>query len=538
MNKVTKYKDVITRVPVSVNATAGQHLIENASPRMDLSYKLVSNISLNDQSLHRSIFRGTIFRDVKFENIDLSRGDFQAARFERCNFTNCNFTVSDFKACDFGKVTFSNCDLSSTSITDCQFTQVKLVGCSFELAHFMNCDVSKSLFERTKLSKGAHVLNYYSNTIFRHMHLADCTFDKHIFHNCEFDNCDIAVIYLGLILGITAADLQKMRLIYQDKDSTLDEPSSEIMKIIMEEYQNRGMYLSAAIFKLNYGLYSNKYSAFLDIRDVIIGNVRSNLILNKEEIIFLERLLNHYHKLARLPLLVIIDYYRQFNKLLKSIPQAPSNEITSSAIGALIPHLASILHEMLLKLDESLHDDFILGKDVPIYLRVTFKTQPNIDIAPLINQLTQKAGFGNYNKTKSIDSYVGSYVEILRTGTYALSTFCIVLYLLNGMLKQFNGVLKQAITTLDSTSLIVSKYRKVKNQIVNNFALNAPSKIMIPVDNLYDYLSNLDRDHPLFSDEFDIIFFKKMEIETSKEKLGSSKKNRIKTSARIKNRQA
>jgi uncharacterized protein YjbI with pentapeptide repeats len=488
-----------------VHGVDAKQYLEDFKPYSNLSFRLVEDFHVSNKSAHRCSFRGAIFRDSVFNNIDMTRCDFLSLKVERSKFIDCDFTTSDFRACQFGKAVFKNCNFSNGYINDCEFEEVEFIECTFEKAFITDIITKRSIFESCKISKSGFILDHFDTTVFRNMILADCTFEKHIFSECKFENCGIELEYVGTLFGIGITDLERMQLIYQGKDSSIEASITELLDLIHNEYISRGLLIPAVFFKLNYGMQTT-LSTFLNLKDVIKSHINSSLVISGDDILFIENVLVHLHKQSQLPFISVLDLRQVLDKILNSDKISSVDNITNKSIKSLQFKLFSIFQEMLLELRNLEHEYNFFSLNEPLFLRLTFKKPPKTNVASFLNNITTISGIGTFIEAQSISVKEGSFIEILQCGFSALVVLRIFLFLINGVLKQVHK-------TIDLTEKIKSKLKKKEfKKPVTIFGFFIPKKILIPTKELANFIQTLNRDDKLFNCGIDAKNLEKIEI--------------------------
>ena len=526
MNKKMKNHEITINSYTPIKLSKTIFSFDMIRPKMDFSYQILSELNLCQRDMHRNIFIGTHFRDIVFDKIDLTRGDFQAARFEKCKFIECNFSISDFKASDFGDVEFIRSNFESCSITDCIFSKCQFIECDLEKASFIECRTELSIFESTSLSKGQSILNHFTQTHFEKMHLADCTYDKNIFTKCTFNQCNIDIFYLGMLIGISRQDIQKMKLIHQNDDTTLDSPIDDVIAKIDEEYRIRGMLLSSAIFRLNFRLTPSLYEAFRGVQEAISVYITSDIIVKREEITFLCRVLQYYFDASQLPLLAILEFYECIDELITS--RRKINQLSLIALHSLKNKLIELLNASNKQLDELLDYPPLPFNNERLYLRLTYTIKPEFPINPFMDKIAAIA-FSTEVLTKPIASYEGSFIEVVETTIAYLGALRMMLFFINGSFKQVSVL----IDTVGTIRTQISKFPQVKS-IEKSFGMTRPSRGLIPAMNIFKYMKGTDMSNRLMLSK-DLAYLDKVEMNTDCDfqRPASPKKKRSKASINV-----
>jgi uncharacterized protein YjbI with pentapeptide repeats len=505
--KVSDFNKV--KMPKIHNVNAIQYL-EEFMPYSNLSYRLVEGLNVSNKSAHRCTFRGAIFKDSVFNNIDMTRCDFLSLKAEQSKFITCDFTGSDFRACQFEKVVFKDCNFSNTFISNSKFHEVEFLNCTFQKAYVVDIITEKSIFESCKISKSVFMLDHFTTTVFRSMTLADCTFEKHIFNKCVFDNCSVELEYVGTLFGIGVTDLEKMQLIYQGKDSSIDASINELLELIHEEYIKRGILITATFFKLNYGM-QNAMTTFLTLKDIIVSHISSPLVISGDDIRFIENVLTHLYKQSKLPFISVVDLKQLLDEIFNSEKILSIDNITISSLKSLQIKLLSIFQEMFLSLQDLEYESSLFPSNRSLFLRLTFNKTPNTTVASFLNKIAKISGTDSFVEAKSINIRHGSFIEILQCGFSTLVALRIFLYLINGVLKQVNK-------TLDLTKKIKSKIKKKESRkSVTILGFIVPKKILIPTVEITNFIKTLSREDILFKNGIDANNLEKIEISENAE---------------------
>jgi hypothetical protein len=160
-----------------------------------------------------------------------------------------------------------------------------------------------------------------------------------------------------------------------------------------------------------------------------------------------------------------------------------------------------------------------------LYLRLTYTQKPNFSINQFVDKIAIVA-FSSDISSKTLDSYEGSYLEVIETSVAYLAALRLILFFLNGSFKQVSGI-------IDTAGTICTQITKFPsgNSMEKSFGITKPGRGLIPAMKVFKVMKDTDVPKRLSMSK-DLAYLKKVETNTECEfqRPASPKKRSTKSS--------
>jgi fluoroquinolone resistance protein len=420
---------------------------ERFGPHSDLTYQLIENMTLEGTDLRQCLFTGAVFRRTVFRQVNFRRSDFDAARFEMCEFVECDLSI-DMRSTLFVRTSFVGCTVGTAFITDCSFDD-----CRFEKIHFDDCAISHNQFEacsfrECSLTQSTFVHNIVRRSLFDSANMGDCTFLYVVMKDCTFSNCSMNLESVGMIYGITAVDLQRFRYIHLGIEQATPQPS-ELIDTLLDQYIGRRWRIGVAVLRLNFQMAAPLYAFhqyLVETRDTF----EAGTPLNREEMLFVAKLMTELKAETRLPLATCFDVTLWCTALTEIAQQSEvlDTDRTTEVLREL-SNRALVLSQDGLAVIETSGSGRVLagGVDATLVVKFVFTQRPAVELAELVTTVAAETGLIVLKRSSSMPGHPGSWVEYLQTTVISLAAMRIFLYFINGVLYDLTEA-RARITTL------------------------------------------------------------------------------------------
>lgn len=426
--------------------TDGQPL----GPHSDLTYRVIEDLVLEGTDLRQCLFTGAVFRRTVFRNVNFRRSDFDAARFEGCEFFQCDLSI-DMRSALFAETAFIDCVFGTAFITDCSFDK-----CTFERIHFDDCAVSHNEFQACtlrdcSLKQSTFVHNSVYRSIFSATNMGDCTFLYAIMKGCSFKECVMNLESVGMIYGLTADDLQGFRYVHLGIDERPPQPE-HLVDVLFQQYVDRRWRLSVAIMRLNFRLTAPLYTFHQYLNDTQEA-FAAGTPLNREEMLFVAKLMTELALESRLPLATCFDVSRWCAALADLAHESASLDAgrTTEVLRELSSKAMALSHDGLRSIEASQSGRVLTsGGDAPVFAKFEFKTRPTVDVSGLLTTVAAETGLVIYQNSYRVSTQTGSWIEYIQTTMVSLAAIRVFLYFINGVLYDVTEARARATTLVRS----------------------------------------------------------------------------------------
>ena len=406
----------------------------NFGPHCDLTYRVIEDITLDETDLRQCLFTGAVFRRTVFQKVNFRRSDFDAARFEACRFVECDLSI-DMRSALFVNTEFIACKLGTAFITDCSFD-----ACTFERIHFDDCAISHNQFiacrfTESSLTQSTFVHNTVRRCEFFTTNMGDCTFLYVVMKDCLFFNCAMNVESVGMIYGLTESDVQHFRYVHLGVDQSIPE-QNELVLSLVQQYVERRWRIGVAVMRLTFRLAAPLFTFhqyLTETHEVFLEGTP----LNREEMLFVAKLMDELAAESRLPLATCFDVSRWCAAAmdLTSQMQITDSQRTADVLRELSTRALKLSQDGLRSIEHSDVGRLLSGaSDEPAIVQLAFVTRPTIDIPSLMTQLPTEAGLAIMRPSVHLRGHLGSWVEYVQTTVVSLAALRVFLYFINGVL--------------------------------------------------------------------------------------------------------
>lgn len=424
-------------------------------PKIDLSYRMFSQLNMNEIDLNQSLFNGSTFRSMKILNSNFSRSDFEGTRFENNKFYNVDFRNCDIRSTIFSNCTFEKCIFNCSFIDDSYFYGCLFINIDFSSTVFSNSIVENTTIENSLFNKSTNIMNVFKRVKFKKVILGDCTFKHNIVKECQFKHSKTNIDSLGYLYGLEYKDLNDLKFIFlgREKTATIDD---KFLKQIQQDFLDRKWYLSVAILRLNFNL-TSPYTAIIEFAIVIRKMIVNNTIIKRDDLSFLYNVILELKKENRLPISALYIFTEIIEQTVNSL-STNVNEYESKNKKT----INSFYNKINLLILEAMDELSLLfpEENEEVLVTLKFTKKPKFNICEFVNNLNLIMEKEELPPSKLIKVTSGSYIETIQTtllSVFALSVF----------LKGLNGSIKELIKLRVGTSILFSKkipkssYRKL-----------------------------------------------------------------------------
>lgn len=405
-------------------------------PKSDITYKLIENATIKDVDLKQSLLTGTILRKCTFDSVNFSRSDMDGIRIENSFFENCDFRIVDFRSAVLAHSKFSNCQFDNTFIYDCLFDSCELENCTFLNASLTNSSFKTCHFFSCNFRQLTFLLNDIFSTIFEGMTLGDCTFLYVIIKDCTFKNIAINIESIGMIYGLGEQDISNFDFVYLGEKLASPEHKN-LVKSLFKEYELRKWHIGLATMRLNFGISSPVY-AIKDYFDTLRSFRKKHIIIKKDELLFVSKILDELAYSQKLPLMSVMDSFETVVEIIEGIEESKKTEDIHSvnALKQIANSLIEKIHQMTQEFNQQRIQIENYSGDYPVKVSISFVKKPNLKIDDFLNGIATASGLQIRSQTHTVAQHEGSYIETLSTTIHTLFALQIALFLLNGCVIQ------------------------------------------------------------------------------------------------------
>jgi uncharacterized protein YjbI with pentapeptide repeats len=406
------------------------------SPRSDITYRKIENLTASDIDINQSLLTGSIIRDSVFTKVIFSRSDLDGMRIERSTFVECDFTSCDFRASLFARCKFQSCVLDSTFIDDCEFQFCEFTDSTLRVGSITHCRFQESSLHSCDLKQATFLHNKLYDSSISAMILGDCALQYIILRNCTLTDVTLSAESVGAIFGLTWEQLAGAKMVYLGKDEILPD-ESEILSVLFEEYKKRRWYIGQLVLSVNFGLAST-LSAFDDYLLLAHERFVELGFANGDELEFLGDLLSELAFLNELPLLTALNILEWCTRLEGAIRRGSQElpEASGDSVSTLAGRLSLLTNTMLDKFDRAMPELGPAETNRALCVRVTFRRVPDIPLPDLLNSLAAGLRLGGADRSQRIRIESGSYVDVILTTLLTVVALQAFLYLINGCVIQ------------------------------------------------------------------------------------------------------
>ncbi len=407
-------------------------------PRQDLTLRLLDGGNYRDSDCTQSLFIDSLLRGGDYESMTFSRSDFQGARIEKCDFRECAFRHCDFRSAVFSRCRLVRCDLTQAFLSDCEFFECELVECKVEQATFTDCLVEKTKIDTVSFEQSSVVLNTFREVTFNGVKLGNCTFLFNVTRNCRFTEVLINAESVGYVFGLDAHSLSSLAFVYLGENQ--GQPGADVVELLEQQYVERKWETGLVMMAFNCGKLSSAVALPMLLEKIVI-QARSGIAPKKDEIKFLERILLELHSERSVPLLAASAIAEAV------VAYLDDGAVDERARQRLLPTMQGLLGtanaialQVLAELDslrQLIESD---GTDRPLTLKVTYRNEPSLSVAELINQAVAASGHQCIHSARRIRSESGSFIEFVQTCAQGTVCFMTLLWAVEGCIIRLTAI--------------------------------------------------------------------------------------------------
>lgn len=402
----------------------------------DLSYRCIEGLTASDADLFQSLFGGAILRDCNFTAVNFARSDFNGTRIEGCTFTDCDLTSCDIRFVDFSRTTFVRCRLEGALIHHCSMTDVVFDECSFENGVIDGNVFERCAIRRCRVYRSSHINNKTFASYYEEIPFEQGSLMYWIARDCTFTGCSIGIESVGMVYGLSRADLERFAYFFPGED----EPrrlGDAVAEVVMQEYAVRGWAIGLAILKINLIFTSIAY-AIKEYFDFLLRSDADLLHPPREELSFVVDVFDELSRDQKLPLLCCWDALRYF-KVARRAAMSQSSQAAvreSSSVGLLVTRIEMLTASLLKALEKSITLLERSMSSAPMLLELTFEHAPQVHATQLIREATEAASLPCDLKPKLLQTKSGSHMEVLMICGSSLIALRLMLIATNGCLLE------------------------------------------------------------------------------------------------------
>lgn len=433
------------------------------SNHKDYTYNDYNNLNLYNQTAIQCLFNGSKFNNCLFNECNFNRSDFEGMLNSELNIENTKFQNADIKSNVWHNCRFINCDFSNAYFTDNEYTNCLFENCIFRGGVALKNLFKNCTFESSDFSESTFTKNIFGCTNFNNTNLGNCSFYKQILNNCNYRNVSMNVDSLGQVYGLNKNAIKKINYIFLGKP--LGMITNENFSELIDIFRKKNWFYEIINLKYNLGLLTN-FEYINSIAEFFVEKVKSNSILNVDEIDFFIMVMDYLYENESLPLFSVVYSYKllcdSVNKL-----HGKSNNIK---LREIIVNLQFNINNMTSKLISSYEKETltVTNNDI-IEIMLHYESPDIIDFAKLINLCVAKFGLSKNNEATLQSVKRGTYVEFIATTILGVFALKAIMYGIKGILLEVidikNGV-KQLSTKKEHNPEIIIKENENKRNII------------------------------------------------------------------------
>ena len=370
-------------------------------PKAQISYRILSNIIIDNEDLTLIHFISSEIDKTKFNNICFYNASFLSTKFICTDFNICNLENTDIcsiwvKECNFDSSIIDNSTVSDSTFINCTFDNTSFVGVTMTNCTFINC-----IFNSFPIENSTITLNTFENCIIRNS-VFTVSFYYQIFINCQFENTDFPLELMGYNFGLMSSKINN---------------SNESVKI-ENHFIERGFLINAAIFRINC---ENKYydQSLLASIYALEKMMDNNILIKTDEVRFLKNLTSNFIDRNQIAPIILLKIVKKINNIM--IKNESKFELNKSLYSLKEYMYASYFkyNSFLKKVNENNEKLFKFSANCESVLKITYRVQPLI---PFIFFLKQFNSYENKSMTtpELIKTEKGSFIEYHRISSILL----------------------------------------------------------------------------------------------------------------------
>lgn len=386
------------------------------------------NVSFLQDDLADREISGCKFEQCVFTGADFANALFESVTFVDCYFDECSFAPSDIKSCSFFRVGFNKCRLNESFIDNCTFSESRLLN-----TEVRTTSITNSLFWKTDLvDVDTATTSFFHNRFYHGRWEASgflhASFGYNIVRVSEV--VDSPLSNKGALLSMGSAELYGKGHIDQYYEDLLAEAGQSL---------GQGRKNMIALLRDVAGKTISILTAFERYFSDYPRNSSGDIRINKEELAFILLVAEDLAGRDALPGAAIIHAIQWAQEEILALRQKKDEADRFESLPVLnnvYAKLALMLETQARRLEAARIHIEEHDADLVIPVVIKFTAKPEFDLSELLGQLALTPALSPSQQPKLLNSYYGSYYEVLNVSITSLVALQIVLFLATGAIKQ------------------------------------------------------------------------------------------------------
>lgn len=422
---------------------------------------------IENSNLHSISLKWCEFIEIDFIKCILANSDWEGCRALNCLYSGVSFENSDitsiyFENCEFNKVTFKG-----ATTTDVSFINCKFINCDFNHIVLNSSSFKNCTFTRFKLRQSSTYLNQFIDCVFDDSYIYG-NFMYNLFINAHFNKTDIASDLMSSNFGFTDSNLKELSL------------EKTYFKQLQQKLLDNKDYVSAAIISLNLEEKAFDNAILISIQ-VIIEQLRCNILVRNEQLMFfsliLNRLLNE-NKLSLYMVLFIINILEQRKLFANNIALEKSESVINQIHNMLFEHYRKIIKDIDSELNQ------IKSKNSPLTLKITYVEEPSIPICSLLIQIMNAVGINGAVPIRK-ETAKGSFIEWIKCYDNILKCLQLFISILGLQIKLKKNNSAEDHSESESKATENNEIEKKENgNVTNSLVFQIPESVLHQLDSV------------------------------------------------------
>lgn len=432
----------------------------------DYTFNNYNNLNLYNQTAVQCLFNGSKFNNCLFNECNFNRSDFEGMLNSELNIENTKFQNADIKSNVWHDCRFINCDFSNAYFTDNEYINCLFENCIFREGVALKNLFKNCTFESSDFSESTFTKNIFSCTNFNNTNLGNCSFYKQILNNCNYCNVSMNVDSLGQVYGLNKNAIMKINYIFLGKPLGLI--TNENLSELIDIFRKKDWFYEIINLKCNLGLLTN-FEYINSIAEFFVGKVKSNSILNADEIDFFIMVMDYLYENESLPLFSVMYSYKLLCETMNKL-YSKSNYIK---LREIVVNLQFNINNMTSKLISSYEKEILTVENNDIIeIMLHYENPEIIDFAKLINLCVTKFGLSENNEATLQSVKRGTYIEFIATTILGVFALKAIMYGIKGILLEVvdikNGVKQLSAKKEHNPEIIIKENENKRNIIFKN----------------------------------------------------------------------
>lgn len=436
------------------------------SNQKDYTFNDYNNLKLYKQSAIQCLFNGSRFNNCLFDECNFSRSDFEGTLNSKIIIKNTKYQNADIKSNVWRNCTFINCDFSNAYLSDNEYINCLFENCSFCGGVALKNQFKECAFKSSDFSGSSFTKNIFSFTSFTKTSLGNCSFYKQILHNCSYADVSMNVDSLGQIFGLNKETVESITYIFLGKP--LGAITNENVSELIDAFRKKNWFYEIINLKTNLGLLSN-YEYINSIAEFLVDKVKSNCILNADEVDFFVMVMNYLYDNESLPLFSSVYSYNLLRDTINEL-RDKSNIIKLKEI---IINLQFNINNMTSKLVLSYEKEVLsFDNNSIIDIMLHYENPTIIDFSKLINLYVSIFRLSEKDEATLRTVKQGTYIEYIATTVLGVFALKAILYGIKGILLEVvdikNGIKQLSDSKVHNPEIIIKESENKRNIIFKN----------------------------------------------------------------------